>query len=192
MKRVEGNFTVRASQQEVLDYYGDLRNVFPALPGLAEVKEATAESGVVVINAGVSFIRGRFTVRLAQTARTANGLRFSGHGDGVGNAIDFDSSLDVAPSDDGMTVVNWASEVRVHGPLASMGAGLLNPVINQNVETFVGNIRKGLEGAPAVTSDAAATAAVSGAKAPASFMQKIVALVARLFSRSTKSTGNCR
>jgi uncharacterized protein len=145
MKRVAGTFTVRAPPHTVLEYCADLRNVFLALPGLAEIKEATAESGVVVVNAGVSFIRGRFTVRIAQTERTESRLRFQGHGDGVGNAVDFESTVDVSASDSMTTEVNWASDVRVHGPVASMAAGLLDPVISQNVELFVTNLKKGLE-----------------------------------------------
>lgn len=176
MRRIEGDFTVQAPPQAVLAYCGDLRNVLPALPGLAEIKEATPEAAVILINAGVSFVRGKFTVRLSRTERTDSGMKFKGHGDGAGNAVDFESSLDVAPSGAESTVY-WVSEVRVHGPLASMAAGLLNPVINQNVALFVGKLKQGLE----TSSQGAAAAAPPAASAEPSFFQRIWASIAALF-----------
>jgi carbon monoxide dehydrogenase subunit G len=178
MRRVEGDFTVWASPQKVLDYCGDLRNVFPAIPGVHEVKEGSSEKGVLLINIGVSFIRGRFTVRIERTERTDSGMRFRGHGDGVGNAVDFESSLEVAPSGAAATNVHWASDVSVHGPLASMAAGLMNPVINQNVDLFVGNLKKGLEGQ---STPLANTPAPAADNQHPSFKQRMLAALPRLF-----------
>jgi len=179
MRRVEGDFTVQASPQQVLDFCGDLRNVFPTIPGLAEIKDEKPESGVLLINAGVSFIRGRFTVRIERTERTENGLRFRGHGDGAGNAVDFESSLDVAPSGGAASNVHWVSDVRVHGPLASMAAGLLNPVINQNVDLFVGKLKEGLEGESQPT--AATPEAGEVLSQHRSFIERLRAAISRLF-----------
>lgn len=145
MKRIEGDFVVHATAQEVLSYFGDFRNILPALPGLVEAKEATAEGGTVVIKVGVSFLKGRFTAQLAQTSHTGNGVRFRGHADGVGSAVDFEAGLDVASGDVTTTNVHWFGDVRVHGSLASVSAGLLTPIINQNVQLFAGNLKNGLE-----------------------------------------------
>ena len=101
MKRFEGDFEVNASPQEVMDYCSDLQNIFPALPGLVEIKEATAGAGIVLIDAGVSFIKGRFTVRIEQSKRNTDYLKFRGHGDGIGNAVDFESTVRVDGSSGG-------------------------------------------------------------------------------------------
>jgi carbon monoxide dehydrogenase subunit G len=183
MRRLEGEFTVQARPKDVLDYCADLRNVLPALPGLAEVKEAATDSGVIVVNAGVSFVRGRFTVRLEQTERTENGMRFRGHGDGAGSAVDFESQIDVVPAN-GNANVHWVSEVRVHGPLASMASGLINPVINQNVELFVGNLKKGLEGKCAAP--VGETAPTTEIRQQASFIRRLRNAILRLFGLETK------
>lgn len=180
MKRLEGEFTVQAPPNDVLEYCADLRNVFPALPGLAEIKEAAANAGVIVVNAGVSFIRGRFTVRLERTERTENGMRFRGHGDGAGNAVDFESTIEVGGVNGGANV-RWVSEVRVHGPLASMASGMINPVINQNVELFVGNLKKGLEAR--YTSPDSAPAAVAEAEKPA-LLRRLVDAIKHPFNAS--------
>ena len=187
MRRVEGNFTVQALPQEVLDYCGDLRNVFPAIPGVHEVKEGSPEKGVLLINVGVSFIRGRFTVRIERTERTESGMRFCGHGDGAGNAVDFKSSLEVAPSGQAATNVHWESDVSVHGPLASMAAGFMNPVINQNVDLFVGNLKKGLENQSTPPTNTPASA--DAAKLHPSFMQRLLAALSRL-ARGGKTQQN--
>ena len=146
MKRFEGDFDVNASPQEVMDYISDLQNIVPALPGLVEIKEVKAGAGIVLVDAGVSFIKGRFTVRIEQMERNTDYLKFRGHGDGIGNAVDFESTVKVVGASDKITTVYWESDVRVNGQLASMGAGLLNPVINQNVELFVDTLKSGIEG----------------------------------------------
>lgn len=147
MRKLEGSFVVEAPPGQVTTFCSDLRNVIPAMPRVVEVKEAAPGNATVVVDAGVSFIKGRFTVRIERTEGTENSLRYSGHGDGPGNAVDFDSRLEVANAEnEGTSIVTWSSEVRVHGPLASMGAGLINPIINQNIERFVANLKETLEG----------------------------------------------
>lgn len=186
MRRLAGDFTVQAPPKDVIDYCADLRNVLPALPGLAEIKEASPTAGVIVVNAGVSFVRGRFTVRLEQTERTEHGMRFRGHGDGAGNAVDFESAVDVGGANGGAKV-HWVSEVRVHGPLASMASGLLNPIVNQNVELFIGNLKTSLEGqyAPAVEEKGLPTA---GPQQP-SLLRKVLDALVRLFGAKPAHDG---
>lgn len=186
MRRIEGEFTVRAAPTKVLDYFADLTNVLPALPGLVETKEATDAAGTIVINAGVSFLKGRFTVRIERTEQTENGLRYRGHGDGAGNSVDFKSSLDVAEGADGTSTVKWVSEVHVHGSLASMGSGLLTPVINQNIDKFVKGLTKQLEEAP---DPAVAGPPPDAAAAAPSLWGRIRAFFANLFSPS-RTTGS--
>jgi carbon monoxide dehydrogenase subunit G len=177
MKPVDGEFMVQAAPAKVLDYFADMRNVLPALPGLVEVKEATDTAGTVIINAGVSFLKGRFTVLIERTERTENGLRYRGHGDGAGNSVDFKSTLDVAAGADGTSTVKWFSEVHVHGSLASVGSGLLTPIINQNVEKFVKGLTKQFEETPVAAEPPRA------ARAPA-LWDRIRAFLANLFSSS--------
>lgn len=179
MRQVEGDFTVAAPRAKVASYCADLRKVLPALPGLVEVKDAKPDSGKVLIDAGVSFIKGRFTVSIERAEKTDAGLKFRGHGDGAGNAVDFESELAFADADaegGAATKVHWKSDVRVHGPLASMSAGLLTPVINQNVERFVSNLKHGIEGRPAAETKPAAS--------KPGLLQRLASWLSSLFSSS--------
>jgi hypothetical protein len=57
-------------------------------------------------------------------------LRIKGHG--VGAMLSMQTSFDLAEGDGG-TIMKWAADVRIAGPVGSMGQRVLQPIVNQQV-----------------------------------------------------------
>ena len=54
-------------------------------------------------------------------------------GDGVGAIMNMDTSFHLSDADGGGTAMRWEAEVRVAGPIGSMGQRVLQPIVNQQV-----------------------------------------------------------
>jgi carbon monoxide dehydrogenase subunit G len=142
--RMEGQFTVERPKAEVLAFFRNLANIVPHLPGLQEIRELGEDSATVVLRPGVAFIRGLFTVRLARIGEGDDELVFRGQGTGVGSAVDLEARLRCEAEGPTRTVVRYLGEARVGGTLASLGAGLLEPVVRQNLREFIARLEAGL------------------------------------------------
>jgi carbon monoxide dehydrogenase subunit G len=54
-------------------------------------------------------------------------------GNGVGAMLSMQTSFDLAERDGG-TAMNWSAEVKLAGPVGSMGQRVLQPIVNQQVQ----------------------------------------------------------
>ena len=55
-------------------------------------------------------------------------------GNGVGAIMNMDTSFTLADGADGDTAMAWSAEVKVLGPVGSMGQRVLQPIVNQQVK----------------------------------------------------------
>jgi carbon monoxide dehydrogenase subunit G len=62
-------------------------------------------------------------------------------GDGVGAIMNMVTSFDLSEPGPEQTTMNWAADVKIAGPVGSMGQRVLQPIVNQQV----GNVLKALE-----------------------------------------------
>jgi len=58
-------------------------------------------------------------------------------GNGVGAMLSMQTSFDLAEGEGG-TVMKWAADVRIAGPVGSMGQRVLQPIVNQQVSHVLG------------------------------------------------------
>jgi uncharacterized protein len=54
-------------------------------------------------------------------------------GQGVGAMMNMQTSFDLSDADGG-TAMKWAAEVRIAGPVGSMGQRVIQPIVNQQVQ----------------------------------------------------------
>jgi carbon monoxide dehydrogenase subunit G len=54
-------------------------------------------------------------------------------GDGVGAIMNMDTAFHLSDADDGGTAMKWEADVRIAGPVGSMGQRVLQPIVNQQV-----------------------------------------------------------
>ncbi|MGH2932938.1 MAG: CoxG family protein [Gaiellaceae bacterium] len=55
-------------------------------------------------------------------------------GNGVGAIMNMETSFTLADADGGGTSMAWAAEVKILGPVGSMGQRVLQPIVNQQVK----------------------------------------------------------
>jgi carbon monoxide dehydrogenase subunit G len=59
--------------------------------------------------------------------------RLHAKGDGVGAIMNMDTSFHLSDADGGGTAMRWEADVRIAGPVGSMGQRVLQPIVNQQV-----------------------------------------------------------
>jgi carbon monoxide dehydrogenase subunit G len=67
-------------------------------------------------------------------------------GQGVGAMLNMQTSFDLAESGAG-TTMTWAAEVKIAGPVGSMGQRVLQPIVNQQVQHVLGALDKQVQDA---------------------------------------------
>ena len=55
-------------------------------------------------------------------------------GQGVGAMMNMQTSFDLSEADGGGTAMQWSADVRIAGPVGSMGQRVLQPIVNQQVQ----------------------------------------------------------
>src|SRR4051812_35572391 len=55
-------------------------------------------------------------------------------GNGVGAIVSMDTAFDLAEADGGGTQMKWQADVKIAGPVGSMGQRVLQPIVNQQVD----------------------------------------------------------
>src|SRR5436305_4521156 len=78
-------------------------------------------------------------------------------GDGVGAIMNMDTAFHLSDADDGGTAMHWEADVRIAGPVGSMGQRVLQPIVNQQVSHVLTSLERQVQ-----------EAGGSGGEAPAS------------------------
>jgi uncharacterized protein len=63
-------------------------------------------------------------------------------GQGVGAMMNMQTSFDLSDAADGGTTMKWAADVKIAGPVGSMGQRVLQPIVNQQVQHVLGALDK--------------------------------------------------
>ena len=59
-------------------------------------------------------------------------------GTGVGAILSMQTMFDLADGSEGSTAMKWSADVRIAGPVGSMGQRVLQPIVNQQVQHVLG------------------------------------------------------
>ena len=144
--RLDGSFTVNASQEEVYAALTDPARVSRYMPDVQGVEIEDADHFTITARVGVSHIKGTMVMKLAITNRQPPvSTTVVGKGSGLASVVDMVTSFRLAPGANGETIVNWQGDMQIGGKLAAFGPqGLLDRMARKNVETFIAGIRNGL------------------------------------------------
>ena len=63
-------------------------------------------------------------------------------GKGVGAMLSMQTSFDLSDADGAGTLMKWAADVKIAGPVGAMGQRVLQPIINQQVGNVLGALEK--------------------------------------------------
>lgn len=147
--KIAGNVNVDAPRQEVWDSLFDLdvmRNVTAKVPGVSverldQIDDMHYEGTAVI---GVAAIKGKYdgTITVLEK-REPEFIRIKGEGKGGGNWTSGEVNLNLA-EEDGKTMMSYAGQGNLSGPLASLGQRLVDTVgrqfIDQGAKAFAGEI----------------------------------------------------
>lgn len=142
---VEGDFRVRATAGRVYAFFLDPVAFTDCIDDPHEFHPIDADHFEGTVTTGVAFIRGTFRVRgsyLAKTPTTALKVRLQGTGLGSG----LDADLELALTDTaGETSLRWQGEVRLSGPVATLGERMVRGTVDKKAAALFENARRKLE-----------------------------------------------
>jgi carbon monoxide dehydrogenase subunit G len=130
--RFEGSLSIQAPREKVWAFLIDPQSVSRCLPDVQRLEVTGEGTFKAVLRVGVGFIKGNFAfdVAMGELQPPAH-LVLTGRGGGLGSAVDVKSTLDLAAGDGGATRMDWSAEVVVSGPIASVGARVLNSTVEK-------------------------------------------------------------
>ncbi len=145
--QLDGTFSVRSPRGRVFAFFLDPEALGTCIDDPHTIQVVDAENFKGTVKAGVGFIKGTFNWSAAVTERVPpEQARLKVHGSGMGSGFDIGALIKTREAD-GVTTVDWHADVVMSGPIASMGARLMQGTIDKKTSAFFENARKRLESA---------------------------------------------
>jgi carbon monoxide dehydrogenase subunit G len=131
---VAGQRTFAAPRQAVWKVLNDPEAMAKTMPGVEsfDVHDDRNWTANVKIPLGLGGLRMKVDMEKVEE-REPEHAALKIKGKGVGAMLAMDTSFDLADVDGGGTLMNWSAEVRIAGPVGSMGQRVLQPIVNQQV-----------------------------------------------------------
>lgn len=142
----EGTFEAKALPERVYGALMDPNELSQCMPGFQRADVRSPGEFTVVIRAGVSFIRGDFTIKFSLVdAREPTHAKLVGRGSGMGSVVDMEATMDVSSAAGGGSSMKWSADANVGGKLASLGQRLLEGQAEKIVRDMFACLRAKLE-----------------------------------------------
>lgn len=142
--RMTGEFEARKPPDEVYDFLTDPNKFAPLLPDYQGHTVEEDGAFVVKVRVGISYIRGTAEVKLRLAEATRQRAQYAGSGKMTGGSVDLKAGFDLSPAEGGGTRVAWTGEAEVHGGLASLAGGMLEPLGKKNVQKLIDGLQQAL------------------------------------------------
>lgn len=142
----EGTLTIRAARDRVWGFLVDPQTLSRCLPDVQSLELIEEGHFRAVVRIRVAFVKGNFTFDVAmRDLQVPAHARISGRGGGLGSAVDITSTVDLAERTDGMTDLRWVADVVVSGPIATLGARLLDSTVEKKTAELFECLKAQLE-----------------------------------------------
>ena len=145
--RVEGERMFdapRATVWRVLNSPETMAQTMPGVEGF-EVHDETHWTANVKIPLGLGGLRMKINFEKTEE-REPEFARLAAKGEGVGALLNMDTSFELAEQPAG-TLMKWAADVSIAGPVGSMGQRVLQPIVNQQVGQVLSSLERQVEAA---------------------------------------------
>jgi uncharacterized protein len=147
--RFEGTVPIRASRARVWAFLTDPEQAAQCAPGLEQLELKDDAHFALTLRTGVGPVKGRFIFDVTWLERRSPELaKVQARGKVPGSAVDMISSMTLAEADDSSTTMQWESEVKISGMIASVGARLLQGAAEKTTNELFDCIRQKLESPP--------------------------------------------
>jgi len=132
---VSGERTFAASRHAVWKVLNDPASMARTMPGVEsfDVHDDKRWTANVNIPLGLGGLKLKVDMEKVEENEPEHAaLQIKGRG--VGAMLSMKTSFDLAEVNSGGTAMNWAADVRIAGPVGSMGRRVLQPIVNQQVQ----------------------------------------------------------
>jgi carbon monoxide dehydrogenase subunit G len=131
---VSGEREFTASRAEVWRVLNDPASMARTMPGVEsfDVHDDRRWTANVKIPLGLGGLKMKFDMEKSEE-REPEHAKLDIKGTGVGAILRMQTSFDLADAGSG-TAMKWAADVRIAGPVGSMGQRVLQPIVNQQVQ----------------------------------------------------------
>ncbi len=162
--KVEGTREFGASRETVWEVLNDPAQMANLMPGVEsfEIIDERHWKANVKIPLGLGGLKMSMNFDKIEE-RPPEYARLAAKGTGVGAMLTMETQFNLAESSSGGTSMAWEADVKIAGPVGSMGQRVLQPIINQQV----GNVLTTLERQVDAAAGTGAEAGISSASPPA-------------------------
>jgi carbon monoxide dehydrogenase subunit G len=131
--KVEGTKEFDAPAQLVWDVLNDPSKMAKLLPGVEsfEIQDDRHWKASVKVPLGMGGLKLNFSFEKIEE-RPIEYAKLSSKGQGVGAIVAMETEFNLAPDGD-RTNMRWTADVRIAGPIGSMGQRVFQPIVNQQV-----------------------------------------------------------
>ena len=131
---VSGERTFAAPRDAVWKVLNDPASMAKTMPGVEsfDVHDAERWTANVKIPLGLGGLKMQIDMNKTEE-RAPEFAKLSIKGKGVGAMLSMETSFELSDAEGG-TAMKWAADVKLAGPVGSMGQRVLQPIVNQQVE----------------------------------------------------------
>ena len=131
---VSGERIFAAPRQAVWDVLNDPASMAKTMPGVQsfDVHDAERWTANVKIPLGLGGLKMKIDMTKTEE-REPEFAQLRIKGTGVGAMLSMETSFELSDAGGG-TLMKWAADVKLAGPVGSMGQRVLQPIVNQQVE----------------------------------------------------------
>jgi carbon monoxide dehydrogenase subunit G len=132
--KVEGTKEFDAPVQLVWDVLMDPAQMAKLMPGVEsfEIVDADHWNAAVKVPLGMGGLKLKFAFE-QQERRPTEYAKLSSKGQGVGAIVNMVTEFHLEPDGNERTTMRWEADIRIAGPVGSMGQRVFQPICNQQV-----------------------------------------------------------
>jgi carbon monoxide dehydrogenase subunit G len=149
--KLDGERTFEAPRTLVWEVLNDPKQMAEVMPGVEsfDVEDDRHWRAHVKIPLGLGGLR--LSINFEKTEeREPDFARLHAKGTGVGALMDMDTQFHLSEAE-GATLMRWEADVRVAGPVGSVGQRVLQPIVNQQVKNVLGALEQQIAKAGSTT-----------------------------------------
>ncbi|MHB1812941.1 MAG: CoxG family protein [Thermoplasmataceae archaeon] len=141
---LDGTFTVEKSDSDVAAFLSDISNILSIMPDKESQEIVDSTNAKFKAKAGVSFIKGKFDIRISLQEIKEDSVKITGAGSGKGGSVDFTITVIHLPQNNG-TEVKWILNLNIRGTLATLGSRIIKSQAEKYALNIIGEFKKSLE-----------------------------------------------
>ena len=132
---VSGERTFAAPRATVWQVLNDPASMAQTMPGVEsfDIQDDRNWTANVKIPLGLGGLKMKVDMEKVEE-REPEFAKLAIKGKGVGAMMNMETSFTLSDGSDGGTAMAWSAEVKVLGPVGSMGQRVLQPIVNQQVK----------------------------------------------------------